>query len=542
MKLEAWDVLVIGDGPAALRSAASAAKEGAQTMMISPNALGEGSSYASDGLSSSIQESNNKGHREDTILTGSYLCDQDIVSIRTSQAIKEMDLLERWGVIFQRDAKGLPIAQRGIGHSKPRIVNSGDGMGREIQQVLEEQCMKHGVVRRGDQLPVSIVNNNNSVCGVISADLVNGNFVAIQCKSLIIADGGFEEVFTNGKSNLGMDLALRSGVPLRGMEFISKSPLSVKDTNMILPLGMLNSGATIHLVDGTPIECDNIMELCNALDDSGTVVLDAREMGEQAKWWNSIFRNVKQRTGIDISKQTVALENQVDVTLGGLPVDEHGRVVIGKWSRWFTGLYSAGDAACSGLHGAGLLQGNRLLDSLAGGKSAGQHAGEWSKGSKFSGSNLIQESLEMAISSHQSRFTDKDTDESVVRVGLVSSKLREIALNYVNSDNDSESYSQFIVSLEELSNLAESIHLDQESLIANTNMLSMNQTQAGIRLLMCAVKASLARNESRGLHQRNDFQEQDADLLHHITVDSDGQIGTLALRKSETGNWILTPQ
>ena len=193
--------------------------------MISPNALGEGSSFALDGLSSAIQESNNKGHREDTIVTGSYLCDQDIVSIRTSQAIKEMDLLERWGVIFQRDAKGLPIAHMGIGHSKPRIVNSGDGMGKEIQQVLEEQCMKNGVVRRGDQVPVSLIHNNNSVCGVITADLVNGNFVAIQCKAIIIADGGFEEIFTNGKSNLGMDLALSSGVPLRGMEFISKSPL-----------------------------------------------------------------------------------------------------------------------------------------------------------------------------------------------------------------------------------------------------------------------------------------------------------------------------
>ena len=124
----------------------------------------------------------------------------------------------------------------------------------------------------------------------------------------------------------------------------------------------------------------------------------------------------------------------------------------------------------------------------------------------------------------------------------MSSKLREIALKYVNTDNDSETYGQLIESLEELNILADSIHLDQQSLIANTNFLSMSQTQAGIRLLMCAVRASLARNESRGLHQRNDFQEQDADLLHHITVDSDGQIGTLALRKSETGNWILTPQ
>ena len=540
--LEAWDVLVIGDGPAALRSAASAAKQGAQTLMISPNALGEGNSFALDGLSSSIQESNNKGHREDTIVTGSYLCDQDIVSIRTSQAIKEMDLLERWGVIFQRDAKGLPIAHMGIGHSKPRIVNSGDGMAREIQQVLEEQCMKYGVVRRGDQVPISLVDNNNSVCGVITADLVNGNFVALQCKAIILADGGFEEVFTNGKSNLGMDLALRSGVPLRGMEFISKSPLSVKDTNMILPLGMMNSGASIHQIDGTPVDATSIIEMCNISNDSGTVVLDAREMGDQAKWWNSIFRNVKQRTGIDISKQTVALENQVDATLGGLPVDEHGRVVIGKWSRWFTGLYSAGDTACSGLHGAGLLQGNRLLDSLAGGNSAGKNAGEWSNNSKYSGANLIKEALEVAISNHKSRFEDNDVNESVVRIGLVSSKLREIALNYINCDNDSETYGQLIESLEELKKLADAIHLDQESLIANTNMLSANQTQAGIRLLMCAVRASLARNESRGLHQRNDFQEQDADLLHHITVDNDGQIGTLALRKSETGNWILTPQ
>ena len=47
-----------------------------------------------------------------------------------------MDLLERRGVIFQRDAKGLPNASTGIGHSKPRVLNSGDGLGQEVQQVL----------------------------------------------------------------------------------------------------------------------------------------------------------------------------------------------------------------------------------------------------------------------------------------------------------------------------------------------------------------------------------------------------------------------
>jgi succinate dehydrogenase/fumarate reductase flavoprotein subunit len=56
------------------------------------------------------------------------------------------------------------------------------------------------------------------------------------------------------------------------------------------------------------------------------------------------------------------------------------------------------------------------------------------------------------------------------------------------------------------------------------------------------VQASLARNESRGLHRRVDFPEKDEELLHHITVDREGNTGILALRKSETGNWVLTPQ
>ena len=77
----------------------------------------------------------------------------------------------------------------------------------------------------------------------------------------------------------------------------------------------------------------------------------------------------------------------------------------------------------------------------------------------------------MANSNHNSRFADNDGNDSVVRIGLVSSKVREIALNYANNDNDSESYSQLIESLEELTIVADSIHLDQESLLANTNML-----------------------------------------------------------------------
>jgi hypothetical protein len=44
------------------------------------------------------------------------------------------------------------------------------------------------------------------------------------------------------------------------------------------------------------------------------------------------------------------------------------------------------------------------------------------------------------------------------------------------------------------------------------------------------------------VHQRSDFLEENSELLHHITVDNDANIGTLAVRKGQKDNWILTPQ
>ena len=89
--MEAWDVLVIGDGPAALRSASVSAKNGAKTLLISATALGNGDLSALDGLAAPIQEMNNRGHREDTIKSGYFLCDQDIVTAKTNMAIDEMN-------------------------------------------------------------------------------------------------------------------------------------------------------------------------------------------------------------------------------------------------------------------------------------------------------------------------------------------------------------------------------------------------------------------------------------------------------------------
>lgn len=540
--VEAWDVIVLGDGPAALRSAVESAKAGASTLMLCENALGSTPHIAQDGFAAPLLESNNRDHREDTIRSGGYLCDQDIVELRTAAAIRQVDLLERWGMTFRRDANGIPMARKAIGHGKARNVDSGDATGREAQQILEEQCMRYGVIRRGDHLPLSLIHTNQSVSGITVVDMTNGRIAALQAKAVIIADGGFDGIFSHGMVGLGLDLALRAGVPLRDMEFIARTPLGIKDTNMILPLGLLNDGASLHEASGSDIEFEiNTLDgLCQAVDNAAQPVLDARNLGEASEWWNATFRNVKQRTGIDMNLQTVGIETRPYATLGGIAVDEHGRAILSTWSRWFTGLYAAGDASCSGFHGADMLPGNKMLDDIHGGAAAGAHAGEWVKHRQFSNTQAANEAEKVAQSDHS--IISQPSEEGVVRVGHVLTKIRDALQSGLAGTRNAGDLHSLIESLEAASLLAESIYLDQNSLLANSNLVEIARVQASARLALVAAKSALAREESRGAHHRTDFPDANEELLHHYTIDQKGVVSTLALRKSKSGNWLLSPQ
>ena len=541
--MEAWDIIVIGDGPAALRASATAAKAGASTLMMSADSLGVGNNSASDGIAAPLKESTTKSHRDDTIRAGGFLCDQDIVSQRVSQATRQVDLLERWGVIFRRDADGIPLVRKASGHTLPRLAGAGDSMVRGTQQVLEEQCMKHGVVRRGDQVPLELVHSGEQVHGVIALDMTTGSLNALQAKSVIIADGGYEGIWTGSNVGLGLDLAMKAGLAARDLEFVAWAPLAVSGTNVVLPIGLLADGATLHHSNGTPIDVDltaDTTALATAIGSNSDAVLDARNMGESSVWWAQTFELVSQRLGINMKKQTVPIHPRVATTIGGIATDEHGRAVSGKWSRWFTGLYAAGDSACSGLHGAGLIAGNRLLDSMAGGAAAGEHAA----GHAGKTSHTGRAALEVALGAAEA---DLDFDMAgaeegpVQRAGPLFAKLGEIMQTSMGYSRDAQGLESALESLDALTDSASKLHLDDSGRLFNTNLLEALRLKAGIRLAKATVQSAMSRTESRGTHQRTDFTEQDDEQLHHTLIDIDGNLSTLAIRKGTSGTWVLSP-
>jgi len=310
-----------------------------------------------------------------------------------------------------------------------------------------------------------------------------------------------------------------------------------------LPIGLLADGATLHHSNGTPIEVELTADsttIANAVGASSDAVLDARNMGESSVWWAQTFEMVSQRLGINMNKQTVPISPRVATTIGGIPTDENGRAITGRWSRWFTGLYAAGDSACSGLHGAGLIAGNRLLDAMAGGAAAGEHAAAYAAKANFTGRAALETALGAAEADLD--FDMAGSEEGPVqRTGSLFTKLTDVMQTKLGASRDASGLESALESLEGLMDSAGKIHLDDTSRLFNTNLLEALRLKAGIRLATATARSALSRTESRGAHRRLDFEEEDSSQLHHTLVDTNGNTSTLAIRKGGSGTWVLSP-
>ena len=540
--MEAWDIIVIGDSIAGLRAASEAASNGANVLLINSSGLGSGDSSSLDGFAAHVNEETSRDHRNDTIRNGAFLNNQDIVVHYTNQAIRQLDLMERWGFTWKRDQKGIPTSVKLPGHNKPRVSGAGDANQRESQLIFEEQVMRHGVVRRGDQVPISLVHDEQRVNGIIVMDMSTGNLISIQCKALIIADQGAQNIFSDGAVGLGLGLVTDVGIPLCDMEFFASTPLGIKDTNLILPTTILADGAEILEADGAIIEYDangGIRALCDAISNAKNPVLDARNLGSESVWWTTEFERIRSRCGVDLSKQTIAIENRINMSIGGIAVDEQSRAVVGKWSRWFTGLYAAGQAANTGLHGASALPGNSFLDSVVSGFSAGKSASDWIKGQGFGAASSMNEAFKNAEESLKTQV--EDSEGLVIRSGVISSKLNSIMSAVIDSGWSAASLDSAKNDLETLNKRASKLHLDNKSFVLNTNFLVNQQLKTAVKLATIVIASANSREESRGTFRRVDFPETNEDLMHHSLADQNSNTDKLAIRKGSSGNWVLPP-
>jgi len=154
------DVLVVGAGGAGMYAALSAARHGAQVLLIDKNMIGRGGAtiMAQMTVAAALAEQEADSwqeHYADTMDAGRGLCDPALAEIVCRQAPERMREMDDWGVGWAR-ADGHISQVMAPGHSHSRccyvdFLNTGPAVSR----TLRRQTGRHENIRRLSDVSVT---------------------------------------------------------------------------------------------------------------------------------------------------------------------------------------------------------------------------------------------------------------------------------------------------------------------------------------------------------------------------------------------------
>ncbi|NHM28748.1 FAD-dependent oxidoreductase [Desulfofundulus sp. TPOSR] len=535
-------VLVIGGGLAGIMAALTASRAGVQVVLVTKSSsLGTSgnTSMAGGGFAASFGYENDdspKKHCEDTIKSGAFMNNQEMVRVLAEKAPSILEFLAELGIPFIRD--GNRFKQFFLpGHSRPRAVRLLGGGTRELMAVLGRELVRNGVKIQLRVFIKDLVQERGCIAGAVGFLKDSAVPVIFQAKAIVLATGGGGDIFpltTNkrGTTADGLAMALRAGLSLKDLEFIQFTP-----TAMVFPprlagqsiggilLGqpgarLLNNQGERFMVNYDPDRMEAATRdvvaraiyreiLAGRGTNHGGVFLDVT--GVPLEILESTTGNILralQKQGIDLTSERIEIAPAVHFFMGGIEVDP-------SCCTGIKGLFAAGEVT-AGVHGANRLSGNGLTEAVVFGAIAGTAAARY-----------IQDAPDIAAS--KKIFTDyfettfKTTNNGkrpnlpiqVIIKGL-NQRLQQVALKALGLERKKSLLQEGVEEIDTLEKELTSILAGQIKF--KHRCLRLYELENMILVIKAAITAALMRTESRGAHYRPDYPEQESGWLKNISV------------------------
>ncbi len=380
------DLLVLGSGVAGLTAAVGAARagtwRGAAVGVLSKADLAQSASaWAQGGVAAVLrgEEAETTGppdsvelHVADTLAAGAGLCDRDAVGVLVAEGPGRVRELVGTGANFDRNARGVFELAREGGHSTARVVHAGGAAtGAEIQRALVDATRASVNTLWEGWFALDLIVEGGRCRGVRAAG-PNGTVTELRAANTLLATGGAGQLFavtTNPpqSSGDGVAMALRAGVPVADIEFMQFHPTALHDAAMprtLLSEALRGEGAVLRDTAGqrfvdelSPRDVVSRAMTARMLDaDADHLWLDATGIGDFAGRFPTLAGPLR-ALGLDPATDWLPVAPAAHYLSGGVVTDLDGASAL-------PGLWAAGEAACTGVHGANRLASNSLLEGM----------------------------------------------------------------------------------------------------------------------------------------------------------------------------------
>jgi len=364
-------VVVVGAGAAGLFCALVAARDGARVALVSRSPLdGSASYWAQGGIAAALSADDSPvRHVEDTLVAGRGAAHESAVRVLCDESPDRVRELQALGVRFDADRHGeLALGLEG-GHSARRIVHAGgSATGRRITRQLAALAATHERIDVFEDTIANALLGQDGRCVGVRARR-DGSETTLVARATVLATGGAAALWsrsTNPRGSVGVGLALAhaAGANLADLEFTQFHPTALlldgDDDGFLITEAIRGEGAKLLDGDGERF----VDELAPRDEVALAIEAELARSGERAVRLDlrpvdmTRFPNVAEvltRNGIDPLTDPAPVAPAAHYTMGGIATDIDGRTSL-------NGLYAVGECACTGLHGANRLASNSLAE------------------------------------------------------------------------------------------------------------------------------------------------------------------------------------
>jgi L-aspartate oxidase len=354
---------------------------------------------------------------------------------------------------------------------------------------------------------------------VIAADLLDAenHLRRVSARSILMAAGGAGQVYTDTTNPAvatgdGIALAADAGAELADMEFYQFHPTALSLPGVprfLLSEALRGEGAVLRNDRG-----ERFMERYHAKLELAPRDVVARAvaregMGAAPGEPRPVYLDMRHVTGVDLHRRFPGIsaflaQHALDLQRDLIPIRPAAHYLMGgirtgiDGRTSLSGLYAAGEAACTGLHGANRLASNSLLEGLVFGARAAQA--------------MLSDALP-PIAPDALPPPPAPTTPSDEEIKALIARLQQAMGHFAGLLRDESLLNRGIAVQEEIQ-----IALDQIAERYANPTRRLTEAHSLSRAAHAILHSALARAESRGAHFRNDFPQRDDALFQKHSI------------------------